>query len=563
MTFTAVVSGETAITARGPLKEAAERVLGRLWIDQVPVRLASEDASLWPSTATAGLEGRPLCWPGQPGPARAVLDRAEELRARARADGLTEVALLGRGAPARAAELIVAAHRLTERDAAAATAAREDGDEDDDAPAGAGVSPFTVLDGPEPGPLLRIRDDPERLNRTMIVVTGDDPGTDTLRQVFAETLRDLGLSPAEIARRFVTVAEPGAAAAKRATEAGHSLVEAPAPTAFGALSPYALVPAALAGADVGPLLDAATAVLPSLTRPENNPGLVLGAILGGAVRTGRRTAVLGGYPAALPGIAGWVALLLEETVRGRLTPVVQGGGLPLSPADDLFLVTFDGRPHQDDSTVTGPLAAQLVVWEYAAAVAAYLLELDPLAPRDRAAPMTLDDGSGDPLFADGDPGRAVEVHTTVPALAAATDLPRLLDALTVGIGADEHLAIVAYLDPDETRGQGTQIRRLAALLAARCGRPVTVGWGGRQPAGGNDQPDGGVFLLVTGNVVRDVPVPDRHHRLGMLQLARALADARDARAAGRPVVRLHLQNRWAGLARLLDSARADPARGGD
>src|SRR5690606_19722930 len=158
----------------------------------------------------------------------------------------------------------------------------------------------------------------ERLGRTLIVVTGADPGTDTLRRVLAGMLGDLDLSPAEIARRFVVVAEPGAVPAKAAREAGHPLIEAPAPTAFGALSPYALVPAVLAGADAGPLLDAATGVLPSLTRPENNPGLVLGALLGGAVRAGRRTAVLGGYPAALPGLASWVALLLEEAVPGGI-----------------------------------------------------------------------------------------------------------------------------------------------------------------------------------------------------------------------------------------------------
>ncbi|WP_412517871.1 glucose-6-phosphate isomerase [Actinomadura madurae] len=537
MSFTAVVSGETAITARGPLKEDAERVLGRLWIDQVPVRLASEDASLWPSAATAGVDGRPLCWPGQPGPGRAVLDRAEELRAHAREAGLTEVVLLGGGAPARAAELIVNAHRGA---------------------AGQGPPPLTVLDGPEPGPLLRIREDGERLDRTMVVVTGDDAGTETLRQVFAEALADHGLSPAEAERRFVTVAEPGAAAAKHAMEAGHPLVEAPAATAFGALSPYALVPAALAGVGVRTLLEEATAVLPSLTRPENNPGLVLGAILGGAVRAGRRAAVLGGRPEALPGIAGWVAALLEETTGGLLTPVVQTGGMPIVPADDLFLVAFGGRPHQDDATVAGPLAALLVVWEYAAAVACYLLDADPLVPASRPAPMTLDDGTGEPLFADGDPGRAVEVHTTVPALAGASGLEELLDALARGVGAGGHLALVAYLDPGEAGGgQGAQVRRLAALLAARCGRPVTVGWGARPPAPGNDRPDPGVYLLVTGNVVRDVPVPGRHHRLGMLQLARALGDARDARAAGSPVVRLHLQNRWAGLTRLLDAARGD------
>ena len=59
-----------------------------------------------------------------------------------------------------------------------------------------------------------------------------------------------------------------------------------------------------------------------------------------------------------------------------------------------------------------------------------------------------------------------------------------------------------------------------ALLASRCARPVIVSWGRRYPAFGND-----------------------------------LRDARAARADGRPVVRLHLQDRWAGLARLLDSAR--------
>ncbi|MFD0690495.1 hypothetical protein [Actinomadura fibrosa] len=557
--FTAVVSGETAITARGPLREAAERVLGRLWIDQVPVRLASEDATLWPSSAAAETEGRALCWPGQPGPARAVLDRAGELRARAREDGLTEVAVLGGGAPVRAADAIV-------RHALAA----------DPAPSAHGPgprpAPLTVLDGPEPGPVLRLGDDRERLRRTMVVVTGDDPDTGTLRDVLLAMLRELDLSPADIARRFVTVAAPGAAPAKAAAEAGAAVVEAPAPTAFGALSPYALVPAALAGVDVASLLDEAAAVLPSLTRPENNPGLVLGAILGGAVRAGRRTVVLGGYPAALPGLAGWVAALLRESVRGRLLPIVQGGGLPVVPSDDLFLVTLDGRPRQDDATVSGPLAAQLVVWEYAAAVAAYLLGADPLADPDRGSPPA-PGGDGEPLLVDGEPGRAVEVRTADRALAEAATGSRsatgamappgtapaglgpLLDALAASAGADGHLAIVAHLDPDEARGQGPQVRRLAALLAARCARPVTVSWGSRYPAFGNDLRENGVYLVVTGNVVRDVPVPDRRHRLGALQLARALGDVRAAAGAGRPVVRLHLQNRWAGLARLLDSAR--------
>ncbi|MBO2450034.1 hypothetical protein J4573_23225 [Actinomadura barringtoniae] len=539
--FTAVVAGDTTITARGAVRESAERVLGRLWIDEVPVRLASEDPALFPSATAADQEGRTLCWPGQPGPARSVLPRLARLRGQARSAGLREVALLGRGAPARAAALIA-------RDAMA--------------------GPVTVLDSAEPGPLVRLGADRERLRRTIVVVTGDDAGTETLRRVFVRMFQDLDLSPGEVAARFVTVSDPGSMPARRAAEEGRPVVEAPARTVFGALSPYSLVPAAMAGVDVGKLLDKAAAALPSLTRPENNPGLVLGAILGGAVRSGRGTVVLGAYPAAVPGLADWISTLLVQASGGRLLPLVQHGGLPVQPADDVFLVTLDGRPQQDDATVSAPLPAQLVVWEYAAAVAAHLLGADPLRPdpfhlgppRIGAASPDLtgaEDASGPAVLTEGEPGRAVEVHTGDPDLARATDLPGVLAAVAEAAADDGHLAIVAHLDPDRTRGQGTQVGRLAALLAARCARPVTINWGCRYPAIGNDRRERGVYLMLTGNVVHDVPVPDRHYRLSRLQIAQALGEARAARTGGRPVVRLHLQNRRAGLARLLESARGE------
>ncbi|MFC9976462.1 hypothetical protein ACFVH6_36755 [Spirillospora sp. NPDC127200] len=548
--FTAVVSGPTTVTARGAVRAAAERVLGRLWIDQVPVRLASEDAGLWPSATAAAADGRALCWPGQPGPARALLERIAELRARARAAGLTEVVLVGAGPAVRAAALVADA-------------------------------PLTVLDGPEPGPPARLAADRDRLSRTLVVLAGPDPAGGALYRALRRMLAGLGLSPDELAARFVAVAEPGGAAAELAVEAGHALVEAPAATAFGALSPYALVPAGLAGADLAGLLDRAAAVLPALTRPENNPGLVLGAILGGCARAGRTTVVLGGYPAASadpapessPQLADWIAALLAEACGGLLLPLVQRGGLPVRPSGDVFLVTLDGRPRQDDATVSGPLPEQLVVWEYAAAVAAYLLGADPLGPPRHERPAEgagagvgaavgagagSDDGrteDGPPVFVEGDPGQGVEVHTADPALAAASDLAGLLAAVADRVAGNEHLAVAAFLDPDEVRGEGAQVRRLAGLLAARCARPVTITWGCRYPAFGNDHQEKGVYLVVAGNADRDVPVPERRHGLDPVQRSRAVGAARAARAAGRPVVRLHLHDRRAGLARLLDSAR--------
>ncbi|RAY13902.1 glucose-6-phosphate isomerase [Actinomadura craniellae] len=525
--FTRVSAAEVSITARHPVREAAERVLGRLWIDQVPVRLASEDPSLW--------EGIPegACWPGQPGPARALLPRISELTTRIRARGLTEVVLLGSAVPALAADVVARSER----------------------------APLAVLDAPDPDPLFRLGIDHERLLRTVIVLTADDPGTDALRRVFVRMFQGLGLPPEEIAERFVVVAEPDGPLAALAAEAGHPLLTGPAGRVFGALSPQALVPAALAGVDVAKLLDQAAAVLPSLTRPENNPGLVLGALLGGCARAGRDTVVVGSYRSPYEGLGDWIGALLTGATGGALLPLVQSGGVPVPAGDDLFLVALDGRPRQDDATVTGPLGAQLVVWEYSAAVAGYLLGADPLN-----APVTAD--GADALLTDaaepppavrvlGPVGDAVQVRSRDPAFAATEDLPALFDALVAAVPPGGHLAIGAYLDPDTASGQGRSIHRLAAGLATRCGRPVPVTWHSCYPAFPDDRCDKGVYLMLTGEVMQDVPVPDRPHRLSGLRFAQATGAARVLGERGRPVVHLHMRDRRAGLARLLEAARGE------
>jgi glucose-6-phosphate isomerase len=65
-----------------------------------------------------------------------------------------------------------------------------------------------------------------------------------------------------------------------------------------------------------------------------------------------------------------------------------------------------------------------------------------------------------------------------------------------------------------------------------------------------DGPRTGLFLQITGAVTADVDVPGRPYSLGTLQLAQAFADLRALRSRGHTVVRLHLRDRAAGLARL-------------
>ncbi len=116
---------------------------------------------------------------------------------------------------------------------------------------------------------------------------------------------------------------------------------------------------------------------------------------------------------------------------------------------------------------------------------------------------------------------------------------------------------MAYLD---RHGDGDAAGVRARLAAGTHGRPVTFGWAprflhstGQFHKGG---PQTGVFLQVTGAVTHDVDVPGRPFTFGRLQMAQALGDQRALAERGRPVVRLHLTDRAAGVRQLLDAAAA-------
>jgi glucose-6-phosphate isomerase len=91
-------------------------------------------------------------------------------------------------------------------------------------------------------------------------------------------------------------------------------------------------------------------------------------------------------------------------------------------------------------------------------------------------------------------------------------------------------------------------------LAAISGRPVTFGWGprflhstGQFHKGG---PAIGVFLQVTAASAQDLTIPERPFTFGELIAAQAAGDAQVLGEHGRPVLRLHLTDRAAGVAQL-------------
>ncbi len=518
-----VTGGGVSVIVQGDAVEGAEGALDRLASDGVPAALMAGNASLW-GLGAAERAARRMGWVDLPDRSRRLLPGLADLATRFAGRG--DVLLAGTGGSAVAAEVIARNH---------------------------GGS-LTLLDTSDPD---RVRGAIGRLDRTVLVVSGKDDAaveTDAVMRVVERAFGDAGIDPAE---RTVVVTDPGSALEASAREAGHTVVLADPDTegCYGALGAHALVPSVLSGADVPALLDEAAALVTVLRQPYDNPGLALGAALGASAAGGRDRLLITGEGPGLAGFACWAGRLVSDSTgkdgHGILPVVVEDVTAPgFDVADDVRRVVLGGHPGEAALSVSGPLGAQFLLWEYATAVACRLIGVSPFdgaygqASEDEAAELLHGDG-GEPALVDGD----IEVYGGEE-LAGATDLAGVLDAVIGAVPAGGYLAVMAHLDRTADASAG----RLRPLLAGLTGSPVTFEWGpgllhctGRLHLGG---PPVGAFLQITGSAREDVEVPGRPYGLAALQLARARGDVRALRTRGRPVVRLHLRDRAAGLVQL-------------
>lgn len=513
-----VTAGGATVTVQGEAVGETESFLERLASDGVPAALMSGNATLWGPDA-APVAARSLGWtdPGRrPPPELAALQE--------RFAGLDRVVLAGTGPSALAAGVI--AERLT------------------------------VLDTADPHQVRRAM---RELERTVLVVSGGETvEIDCLRRVFDRAFRDAGIDPAE---RIVVLADPGSSLA-----AGYTAVPPDTQVGgrYGALTASALAPAALCGADVGALLDQAANLTPALRLAYDNPGLALGAALGAAYLSGRDRLLIAEDGSLPGGLSGWLEQLLAASTgrdgKGILPVVVEGPAAPgFGRTDGVRRLVLGERAEGVGLAVSGSLGALFLLCEYATAVAARVIGVNPFEERSESRSTTAallrgaEDGTaptlitGEPALVDGD----VEVHGDPELLDGVTDVPGALDALAGATPDRGYLAVTAYLD----RHGDAAATALRPALARRAGTPqVTFGWGSRflHSIGPyhKDGPPTGAFLQITAEATDDVPVPGRPFGLAALQLAQAFGDLRALRARGRPVLRLHLRDRAAGLARL-------------
>jgi glucose-6-phosphate isomerase len=539
-----------SVSASGAAADAIGRHVPTLVDDAVASRLFAKDATLWGPEAESESRIR-LSWVGLPRSSRPLVGEIAALRDSFAEEGLTHVVLGGMGGSSLAPEVICA------------TAGK----------------PLVVLDSSEPDYVRRALEDD--LEHTVVVVSsksGSTVETDSQRRAYEQAFTDAGIDPTA---RIVIVTDPGSPLDEESRAGGYRVINADPHVGgrYSALTAFGLVPSGLAGADIEALLDDAEAVADVLSADDDaNPALRLGAAMAGTDPL-RDKLVIVDNGSGIVGFADWAEQLIAEST-GKLgtgiLPVVVGGDSDPEvawPAADVTVARLvsdsasDGLDAGDladtvvdgsrsEVEVSGPLGAQLLLWEVATAAAGRLLGINPFDQPDvesakKAARALLDQGLGTaeaPAATDG----AVEIRALggdwlCDAATVSDAVTALFDQLDPEHG---YVAVMAYLD----RLTDAALANVRAGLARHTGRPTTFGWGprflhstGQFHKGG---PPTGVYLQITTAPHEDLAIPGREFSFGDFIASQAAGDAQVLAEHQRPVLQLHLTDHDAGLAQV-------------
>ena len=540
----------------------AHAVLGALdnWDRQDQTsRLWSGDASIW----TGADESRWLGWlsltdDSGPGP------HLERLVQEIRRERWSHLLLLGMGGSSLFAEVL------------AATFGKQPG-----------YPELHVLDSTDPAQILRFESRID-LFRTLFIVSSKSGSTlepDILKRYFFERVRQT-LGESEAGRRFVAITDPGSRLQETAEREGFRSIFLGEPAVGGrysALSNFGRVPAALMGLDVAGLIHRARSMVQAC-KPQapahRNPGVVLGVILGTLAKAGRDKVTLIAS-AEISSLGAWLEQLLAESTGKDGKGLVPVEGEPVGTPgvygeDRLFLhlrLDSSRNPKQEqvvtDLKGSGHPVVQISMadrydigqevfrWEMATAVAGSLLQINPFNQPDVEASKkaTRDltrrferEGSfpretaffsqgGISLLAD-------EEYRNLLSRAAGADptAASILKAHLERLSPGDYCAILAYLEMSPLHQR--LLQSLRQQVRDRFGVPTCLGFGprflhstGQAYKGG---PNSGVFLQITGEDPRDMPVPGRKYTFGAVKAAQARGDFQVLNQRGRRALRIHL-----------------------
>lgn len=442
------------------------------------------------------------------------------------------------------------------------------------------------------------------LTRSLFIVSSKSGGTlepNIFKQYFFERVQQQ-VGSAAAGSRFIAITDPGSKMQQVAEASRFRHVFHGVPSIGGrysALSNFGMVPAAAIGIDTEKFLDRAEEMVEacaSCVPVEENPGAVLGIILGAAAQSGFDKLTIIASP-AIAGLGAWLEQLLAESTgkRGKgIIPVdrEQLGQPEAYGADRIFAyIRLESAPdaEQDAGVEAFERAGKPVVrisvgdiydlgqeffrWEVATAVAGSILginafdqpdvEASKIATRCLTAefensgslpvekPMLEEDGIE--LFADEMNARALAQLTTDQSLTG------YLRAHLSRISPRDYFALLGYIPL--TSAYEELLQEVRHVVRDRKQVATCVGFGprflhstGQAYKGGANT---GVFLQITCKDTIDLPVPQQKYTFGIVKAAQARGDFQVLAERKRRVLKVHLAtDLTSGLAKLREAIGA-------
>ncbi|HEX2452598.1 MAG TPA: bifunctional transaldolase/phosoglucose isomerase [Vicinamibacterales bacterium] len=537
-------------------------------------RLFAGDASLWTGSDEANWIG----WLGIVDQQIENEQRLLDLQQEVRKEGLTHAVLLGMGGSSLCPEVWKETFGRI------------------------GGSPeLFVLDSTDPAQ-IRTLEAKLDLARTLFIVSSKSGSTlepNIFKAYFFDRVKR-ALGSDQAGSRFIAVTDPGSNLEKEARADGFRHIFAGVKSIGGrysALSNFGMVPAAVMGLDVAKLLDEAERMLhacaPGVPADEN-PGLVLGTILGIAANQGADKLTL----IASPGIydlGAWLEQLIAESTgkqgKGIIPVDREAVGAPPVYGDDrvfAYLRLEDAPDAAQDAAVAAlekagkpvvtirvatkyDLSEEFVRWEIATAIAGAVIGINPFNQPDveasKIATKSLTseyektgklpseapffESDGVKLFADAKNADALK-----SAAGASPSLTSYLRAHLARLGQGDYFALLGYVEMNaaheaalqRTRHQVRDRKRVATCLGFG---PRFLHSTGQGYKGG---PNSGVFLQITCDDAQDLPVPGQKYTFGLVKAAQARGDFQVLAERNRRALRIHLGSDVAAGLRTLDAA---------
>jgi transaldolase / glucose-6-phosphate isomerase len=562
---------QLSYTLPSELAAAVQQTLDEWQQNDRMSRLWNRDASLW----SGGDEAQWLGWLDIVQASLAQVDELRDFGKQIAESSITHVVLLGMGGSSMAPEVL--------RECFGSRP---------------GYPALEVLDSTDPAQVRTVEVAVD-LQHTLFVVASKSGSTlepNILMAYFYQRMIET-VGAGQVASHFMAITDPGSHLEREATEKQFRRIFSGRPDVggrFSALSSFGMVPVALLGVDCRRFLDRTLEMVEACGpggKTSDNPGAVLGCILGVAANHGRDKLTLVATP-QLASIGAWLEQLVAESTgkQGKAVIPLDGEALmaPGGYGEDRVFVYLCGDapadPEQAQAVMQLELADHPVIritlaeihdlgqelfrWEIATAVTGAILGVNPFDQPDveaskietRKLTAAYESGSGFPeetrVANDGvlsiysDERNAAELVAACGPEAGVSDI---LKAHLGRIRPGDYVALLAYIERNAAHTDALQAIRADILREYRVA--TCLGFGprflhstGQAYKGG---PNSGVFLQLTCDAENDLPVPGHKYTFGVVEAAQARGDFAVLAERQRRALRVHLgSDVAAGLERL-------------